>query len=396
MTTRSREVYIRLSLTLSLAALLAGCAPAGFSTAVGPTRAGVLRAPQNSVIAGIRVIDLDISAIAAAKAAAESTDFIDAFGDAPPAGTSIGIGDALDVTIWEAPPATLFGASMPEARSGGSSLATSRGSSFPAFWVGREGTIKIPFAGEIPVVGRTLPEIEHEITRRLVGKANQPQVLVRYAANTTAGATLIGELGASIRMPLSPKGERLLDGISMAGGTRQPASKISIQITRRGQVASMPLERIIRDPRNNITLQPDDIVAAIYKPYSFTALGAVEKNSEVEFEATGINLAQALGRIGGLQDTRGDPRGMFLFRWENPALVGGARDGISARADGKIPVIFRVNLSDPSAYFLMQEFAVRNGDVIYTANSPVAEFQRFVNIISSTITPALLISSALP
>ncbi len=396
MTTHSSTVFQRLSLAVSLAALLAGCAPAAFSTAVGPSRSGVLHAPQNNVIAGIRVIDLDGTSVSAMKAATPSTDFIDTFGDAPPAGTSIGIGDALDVTIWEAPPAALFGTSMPDARAGGSSLATSRGSSFPAFWVGREGTIKIPFAGEVPVVGRTLPEIERDITRRLLGKANQPQVLVRYAANTTAGATLIGELGASIQMPLSPKGERLLEGISLAGGTRQPASKITIQITRGGRVASMPLERIIRDPRNNITLQPNDIVAAVYKPYSFTALGAVEKSSEVEFEATGINLAQALGRIGGLQDMRGDPRGMFLFRWEDPALVGGAREGINARADGKVPVIFRVNMSDPSAYFLMQEFAVRNGDVIYTANSPVAEFQRFVNMISSTITPALLISSALP
>jgi len=394
MTFHSRAAYRRLSLTTSLVVALAGCAPVGFSTAVGPTRGAVMHAAKNQVISGIRVIDLDGAVVSGMKAAAKSTDFIDTLGDLPPAGATIGIGDALDVTIWEAPPATLFGAAMPDTRTG-SSIATSRGSSFPVYWVGREGTIKIPFAGDIPVLGRTLPDVERDITRRLAGKANQPQVLVRYAANGTVGATLIGELGASIRMPLSPKGERLLDAISMAGGTRQPAAKITIQITRSGRVVSMPLERIIRDPRNNITLQPNDIVAAIYKPYSFTALGAVEKNAEIEFEATGITLAQALGRIGGVQDMRGDPRGVFLFRWENPAAIGGASPGVSPREDGKVPVVFRVNLANPSAYFLMQEFPLRNGDVVYTANSPVAEFQRFVNMISSTITPGLLINNAL-
>ena len=68
---------------------------------------------------------------------------------------------------------------------------------------------------------------------------------------------------------LTPRGERLLDALAGAGGVRQPADKITIQITRAGQVVALPLDSIIRDPRQNIRLQTDDVVAAIYQPYSF-------------------------------------------------------------------------------------------------------------------------------
>jgi polysaccharide export outer membrane protein len=56
-------------------------------------------------------------------------------------------------------------------------------------------------------------------------------------------------------------------------------------------------------------LHPDDVVTALYQPYSFTALGAVGRNAEIDFEGTGLTLTQALGRIGGLRDDRADIKG---------------------------------------------------------------------------------------
>ena len=46
-------------------------------------------------------------------------------------------------------------------------------------------------------------------------------------------------------------------------------------------------------------------------------LGAVTKNEELSFEAQGISLTQALGRIGGLIDKRADASGVFIFRFED-------------------------------------------------------------------------------
>ena len=99
----------------------------------------------------------------------------------------------------------------------------------------------------------------------------------------------------------------------------------------------------------------------LYQPYSFTALGAIGKNDEVNFEATGLTLAQALGRIAGLQDARANVKGVFIFRVEDPAALDPAiRTTARTTPDGKVPVIYRINMKEPSSLFIAQSFPIRN------------------------------------
>src|SRR5256885_4765322 len=114
-------------------------------------------------------------------------------------------------------------------------------------------------------------------------------------------------------MPLTPRGERLLDAIAAAGGVRDPVNKISLQITRGSQVHTLPLDTVIQSPSENVTLAPGDVVTALFQSQSFTVLGATPANNEITFEARGISLAQAIGRAGGLQDSRADAKGIFIF-----------------------------------------------------------------------------------
>jgi polysaccharide export outer membrane protein len=265
-------------------------------------------------------------------------------------------------------------------------MSSSNAAAFPQQMVSGAGTIYVPFAGKILVAGKTLEEIESDITRQLQGKANQPQVLVRLVTNNTACATVIGEVASSTRLPLTPRGERLLDALAAAGGTRQPVEKITLQLTRGTSVRALPLDTVIRDPRQNIPLQPGDVVTALYQPLSFTALGAAGKSDEVNFEAQGISLAQALARAGGVLDNRSDAEGVFIFRFESKDTLKFA-DAPPSTPDGKIPVIYRVNLKDPRAFFVAQSFPMENKDVLYVANAPAAQLQKFLNLIVSTVYP---------
>jgi polysaccharide export outer membrane protein len=154
-------------------------------------------------------------------------------------------------------------------------------------------------------------------------------------------------------------------------------------VTRGDRVFALPLDQIIRDPAQNVVLQPDDVVTALYRPFSFTALGAVKNNAEIEFEATGLTLSQALGRIGGLDDTRANVRGAFIFRLEDPAaLPEEVRRTATLTADGRVPVIYRLDLRNPVTFFAAQTFPVKNKDVIYVSTAPATDLQKFVNIIS--------------
>jgi len=225
-------------------------------------------------------------------------------------------GDVLAVSIWEANPALLFGTSPALSALTGSS--TSKNSSLPDQMVGADGFITVPFAGRIRVAGKTIPNIESEIVASLQGKANSPQVIVQMTKGNTSNVTVVGEVGKSDLVPLTPKGERLLDAIALAGGVKQAVNKITLQISRQGMVKTMSLDRVIQDPTQNIRLNPGDVITAFYQPFSFTALGASGKNDEINFEAPGISLTQALGRIGGVQDSRADVKGVFVFRFEEP------------------------------------------------------------------------------
>lgn len=340
-------------------------------------------AEQASGQPAIPVVDVTDAVARRLSAAKKGSVFSEVLQPEAIQNSTVGPGDFLAVSVWESPPAVLFGVGTAADLTG--SAATARATSFPEQMVAVDGTINIPFAGAIPVTGRSLQRIEGDIARRLTGKANKPQVMVTVARNVTANVTIVGEVVQSVRMPLTAKGERLLDALAAAGGVRQPLGKITIQLSRGQQVVAMALEMIIQDARQNVMLQPGDVVAALYQPLSFTALGATGKNDEHYFEAQGITLAQALGRINGLDDARSDARGIFIFRFEDPAVVDAGGKPLPMTPEGLVPVVYRMDLKDPRSFLIAQSFPMRNKDVVYVANAPSAELQKFLTILTSSV-----------
>lgn len=396
-------VAARLLASGVLAALLAACAMA---PAAGPSARSVGRLEKQDAASGaIQVIDVTDAVARHVLASRHQALFSDALGDGQPIGSVIGRGDVLDIAIWEAPPATLFGSIGAEGRLSGSSASavsalsggtTARSTSLPEQMVDSDGRITVPFVGSVQAAGRTPQDIAREITARLRGKAHQPQTVVRLIRNAAANVTVVGDVATSGRVPLTARGERILDVLASAGGVRQPVGKMTIQITRGMEVSALPLETVIRDPRQNVRLRPDDVMTVLFQPYSFTALGATGRNEEIPFEATGVTMAQALGRVAGLQDARADVKGVFVFRLENPdALDPAVRATARQTPDGKVPVIYRLNLKDPATFFIAQSFPIRDKDVLYVSNAPLADIQKFVNVIYSTLLPVATTATAM-
>lgn len=370
------------ALTLALAISVTGCS-------VVPT-SGFLRSDTEpdavkARLDRIQVIDVDEAVAARLRAQRKAKLFSDTFVTTAPRAHMVGLGDVVEVSIWEAPPASLFGAGTLDARG---TVSGARSTTLPEQMVSADGTINVPFAGKVPAANRTLDAIEAEIVKRLTGKANQPEVLVRLTRNFSSNVTVVGDVSSSTRVPLTPSGERLLDALAAAGGVRQPVGKMTVQLTRGEQVQSLPLDTIIRDPKQNIPLVRGDVVTALFQPLSFIALGATGKNEEVSFETQGISLAQALARVGGLRDERSDPQGVFLFRFEQPNVLNWPKTPVLT-PDGKVPVIYRINLRDPASFFVAQNFDVGNKDVLYVSNAPVAELQKFLNVLFSIAYPLL-------
>ncbi len=375
----------------ALAGLLLGLLVAGCThiSGVGPSTRDVLGSagepgPEASKI---QIVAVDDQVTRRLLAQRTQRLFSEALAGTPPVSGAVGPGDALEVNIWEAPPATLFASGITgDPRS---AVSGSRAATLPEQLIDRDGNLYVPFVGRVQASGRTLAAIEEEIARRLKGKANQAEVLVRRVRNSSSTVTVVGEVTNSLRLPLTPSGERLLDALAAAGGVRQPVNKMTVQITRGDTYLSMPLQTVIRDPRQNIALQSGDVVTAIFQSLSFTALGSTNNNAEIAFEAQGISLAQALARSGGLNDARSDPRGVFIFRFEPKDALDWPKKPVAATIDGLVPVIYSIDLKDPNSFFLMQSFAINDRDVMYVSNAPAAELQKFLNLVLSVAYPAL-------
>lgn len=373
--------------TTCAALMLAACA---ISPSSGPSSRSIDGANQAHHIPGADIQMIDVTDEVARNILANSRQplFSEELGESRPIGSVIGKGDVLDIEVWEAPPAALFGSANGPAQLIASG-STARGTSFPEQMVDSEGRVTIPFAGRILADGRTPQEIARDITSRLIGKAHQPQVIVRLAKNATANVTVVGDVASNARVPLTSRGERILDILAAVGGAKQPVDKTTIQISRGQTNVAMPMEAVVRNPSQNVRLQPDDVMTVLYQPFSFTALGAIGRNAEIPFEATGLTLAQALGRISGLQDTRADVKGVFIFRMEDPKMLDPSRRAeAKVTPDGKVPVIYRIDMKDPATFFIAQSFPIRDHDVLYVSNAPLADIQKFVNVIFSTILPA--------
>ena len=350
---------------LCVAAAVSGCA----SNSAFIPRSGPSAEQMQTSVAGVTLVSLDLpkSQHLASEASRNKRSFSAL---SAPAGfnDTIAVGEMVQLSLMEAAPAMLLAGST-EGAGGARSLQ------LPDQIVQSDGSISVPFVGAIKVAGKSPQAVEKLVVDALKGRANSPQALVRVNA-VAQEVTIVGEVRAAKRQALSQKRERLLDVIAAAGGATAPVDKVSVSLSRGGMTIDVPLQQVIRDHRENVEMAAGDVVTLYHQPQHFVALGAVSKQGEVPYEATGITLAQAVARAGGLNDGKAAPTDVFLARQE----------------EGKATV-YRLEMTRPEALFVMRNTPVHNGDIVYVANAQSADVQKFLALVGSIVSPVAAINA---
>ena len=362
--------------------LLGGCS---IIPSAGPNRQEISQATQGrgDAPSDLMLVPVDDSVVRILSHYAAPT-LSGQFGDRrPPSQYVIGIGDGVTVTVWEAAQGGLF---SPPASDG---LGTgSQSASIPEQQVARDGSITVPFAGRVAVAGRTAERAEQLIRERLTGKAIDPQVLVVVTRTVNNAVTVLGEVNTAGVVPLSPKGERLLDVLALAGGNRAPVYDTFVTLSRRGRNVRVPLQTVVALPAENIYIQPGDTLSLMLDRQTFTAFGASGRNAQVPFEAASVTLEEAIAKSGGLIDSRADPYGVYLMRLE-PLSIARMIDGNDLRPtmDGYVRVIYQLNMRDPNAILFARQIYIRNKDAIYIANAPLSDLNKVLSVFSTVAQP---------
>jgi polysaccharide biosynthesis/export protein len=362
--------------------LLGGCST--LPTA-GPTTSQVLDQSVKDEQARFDVVDVDNNVVATLLAEPTESFRNRYLKYGKPPDPKIGVGDLITVTIWEASTGGLFG--------GGATVGVSSGShsvTIPDQVVPRDGAISVPFAERIPVAGKSPVEVQRIIEQRLAEKAIEPQALVFITKSITNSVTVSGEVVGGARVPLSVNGDHLLDVIALAGGAKAPVYDTFVRLSREGITATIPMEKLVSDPTENIYAWPGDVLTLVSVPQTFSVFGATGTNMQVNFGAQKLTLAEALAKAGGLIDLRADPAGVFLFRFEPPTVVGALKvSPLPIGPGGSSPVVYRLDLSDANSYFFAQRFPVEDKDVIYVANAKLNELQKFFTLLNTITGPVI-------
>jgi polysaccharide biosynthesis/export protein len=369
---------------LALALLSGACSQLPGS---GPTSQAILdraSSPDTSVNFNYVLIDVTdpvLNALSLHPAASLASTF--GIGGPAPLLT-IGIGDQVNVTIWEAGPGGPFSSSPAETGEG------SRTARLPTQEVASDGMISVPYVGRIRAAGLRPAEVESLIVRGLAGKSIGPQavVTVEHTGNTVSVA---GEGTGGKRVPLLPNGERVLDAISDAGGLRINVRDAMVRLTRGSRTVGVPYLAILANPRENIYLRSSDVLTVVSQPRTYTVFGATMKTEEVSFQSDIVTLEEAVATAGGLNDQSADPQGVFLFRFEPSEIVRRmVPDPHSVFGPGVVPVVYRLNFRDAGSFFLARRFEIRDKDIIFVSYHPVADLAKFLAIVGQVVAPAAI------
>jgi len=343
---------------------------------------------------------------------------------------------------------------VPQPTEGAAPASERRAATIPDQQVGPDGTIGVPYAGRVPAAGRTPADVQQTIEALLANKALGPQALVIVKKSDANAVTVGGEVVAGARVPLSPGGDRLLQVIAARGGTTAPTAagaagvaaaggaagvaaaggagvaaaggaagvaaaggaagaaaaggaalpaagagasaiaapvyEIFVRLSRGGVTATIPFERLVAEPAEDIYARPGDVLTLVRIPQTFSVFGATGRNATITFDAEKLTLSEALAKSQGLRDDLANPKGVFLFRYEPAPIIRALGQPLAARASEEgSPVAYRLDFSDAHSYLLADQFPVRDKDIIFVADAGAVQVQKLFTLLQTVTGPVI-------
>lgn len=299
-----------------------------------------------------------------------------------PESATVGIGDRLLVSIFEAGAEGLF------------STSKSKAAKIPVV-VQPDGKAAIPYVGEVRFAGLTLEQARRAIVEALKGKAVEPDVIVTSLDTASRNVTVTGAVNAASVVPLSLAGEKLTDVITKAGGVRGETYDTFVTVTRGNKSGTVLMSALIDNPTENIWVQSGDEITLVRDPRQFTVLGAVKSNKRQAFGSRDLSLIEAVGMSRGGNDLATDAEGFFVFRYEEAeiaaSLLGRSRydamlkKGMRPDSHGRVPLVYRLDMSRPDSLLVGQTFPVNNRDIIYVSRHLTTDISKFFGIVGQPL-----------
>ena len=282
----------------------------------------------------------------------------------------IGIGDVLQVTVWDHPELTIPAGSERSSQESGNV-------------VNENGTIYYPYIGYVQVAGLTPIQVREKIASRLARYIESPQVDVSVADFRSQRIYVSGAVDQPGVYPLTNVPTRLVDAISQAGGLEGGADWRNVTLTRNGQDYRLSLKAVYEkgNKLHNVLLQQGDVInVPLGDDQKVFMLGEVGKTETLPMGRNGLTLAEAISNAGGLDRRQSDATGVFVVR----------RAENAAPDSDHLIDMYQLNLKDATALVLADSFNLQNRDMVYVTAAPLARWNRVVSLLVPSFTALFL------
>ncbi|MEM7425902.1 MAG: polysaccharide biosynthesis/export family protein [Pseudomonadota bacterium] len=291
----------------------------------------------------------------------------------------LGPGDVIGVTVWESVDGGLFAGGVQGGRS----------ANLQNILIDRHGMAFIPYAGRLKLGGKSVEGARRLIQGRLSRETLKPQVEIRLISDKRHRVAVTGLVGKPglYQLNLADGSGKLIETIASAGGATGKPHRTDVKVVRGPKQGSINLGQLHSSPRYDVNLLPGDKVIITDKVRTFTVLGAVNKSSEHDFSKWNFKLVDALAIAGGLNDTRADRTGVFVFRFEHGSVANALRRraGKPETGEVKVPVVYQLNLGQPEALFYAKAFQMQDRDTILVTNAPLHQWNKVLNAVSKAV-----------
>lgn len=282
---------------------------------------------------------------------------------------TIGVGDVLQITVWDHPELAAALGSQPPANARTYDPP-------PGFIVDDTGYLRFPFVGNIRVEGMKVDEVQHKLAAELGKSFHDPQVTVRIASFRAKQVYVDGEVRTPGAQSINDIPTTLYDAISHAGGFSPAADQSRMTLTRNGQSYDINFTGMLQRGLNpsNIMLRPGDLIrVSAREENGVFVLGEVTKPvTALPLRSGQLTLSDALSQAGSINSSTADAAQLYVIR------------GL-----GKDARVFHLDAASPVSMILANRFELQPKDIVYVDGNGLVRFSRVLSLLLPGINAGL-------
>jgi polysaccharide export outer membrane protein len=249
-----------------------------------------------------------------------------------------------------------------------------------ALTVSPDGTIFVPYINEVPVGGSTPERAREMIEERLEIVVPDAQVQLSVQVGPDNSVDAVRGFASPGSYPLPNRNFSVLGLVSAAGGISSELKNPLIRVIRDGTSYEIRADTLFERPATNVVLRGGDQVSVEEDQRYFVALGATGTETIVPFAKENITAIEALALLGGINDTRANPKGILVLREYSRKDL---------RSDGSGPVktqvVFSIDLTSADDLFAARKFQINPQDLVMATESAVGSVRTVFGLIGSVV-----------